>query len=140
LLTFKSKGLSIGRKLQRLSADGAKIARAAIASNIRDSIAEGFERKVNPMGQAWAPRKDNLPHPLLQLTGAMAKGYHIDVKGPNLVITNNVVSDKGRPYPWFHQRGTVKMVARKTLPDKALSPHWKAEFDKTVRKALERLK
>jgi len=139
MLTFKSTGLSIGQKLRALSANGATIARAAIASNIRDSIEEGFETKRDPRGRPWAPRADSLPHPLLELTGAMRRSYRIDASGPNLRIVNDAVSEQGRPYPLFHQTGTSKMPARKTLPDSSLSPHWRAEFDKTVRAALERL-
>lgn len=139
-LTFRSTGLSLGRKLQRLSTEGATIARAALASTVRDLILEGFIRESDPRGRKWAPRKDSLPHPILDKTGKMMRGFQIDTRGANLIIKNDVVSEKGRPYPLFHQTGTVKMEARKPLPDASLSPHWRAEFDKTVRVSLERLK
>jgi phage gpG-like protein len=138
-VTFQSSGLSLGRKLQRLSTEGKTIARAALASTIRDLILEGYIRETDPRGRKWAPRKDSLPHPILDKTGAMKRGYEIDMRGANIVVENNVVSDRGRPYPLFHQTGTSKMVARKPLPDRSLSPYWRSEFDKTVRVSLERL-
>lgn len=139
-LTFRSTGLSLGRKLQKLSTEGKTIARAALASTLRDLILEGFIRETDPRGRKWAPRKDSLPHPILDKTGAMKRGFEIDTRGANIVVQNNVLSAQGRPYPLFHQTGTSKMVARKPLPDRSLSPYWKKEFDKTVRVSLERIK
>ncbi len=139
-LTFRSQGLSLGRKLQRLRAEGKDIARAALASTVRDLILEGFIRETDPRGRKWAPRKDALPHPILDKTGKMMRGFEIDTRGVQLVVVNNVVSEKGFPYPRAHQEGTRKMVARKPLPDRAMPPHWRAEFDKTVRVSLERLR
>lgn len=138
---FRSTGLSIAldAKLKALSVNGFIQAKAAVASTLRDLIAEGFEKKVAPGGQAWKPRKDVLPHPLLDKTGAMKRGYQIDTYGPRLVIKNETLSEQGRPYPLFHQTGTRKMPARKTVPDRTLSSHWKAEVNATVKKALERL-
>lgn len=139
-VTFKSTGLSLGRKLKKLSTQGKTVARAALASTFRDLYLEGFIRETDPRGRRWAKRKDNLSHPILDLTGAMKRGLEIDIRGPNIVATNNVVSKQGRPYPLFHQIGTPNMTARKSLPDAALSRYWRTEFDKTVRVALERLK
>lgn len=139
-VTFRSTGLSLGRKLQRLSTEGKTIARAALASTLRDLILEGFIRETDPRGRKWAPRKDALPHPILDKTGKMKRGFEIDMRGANIIVENNVVSEKGKPYPLFHQKGTVKMEARKPLPDRSLSPYWAKEFDKTVRVSLERLK
>jgi hypothetical protein len=139
-LTFKSTGTRLGVKLRRLSESGARNARAALASAVRDLIAEGFAREADPRGRKWAARKDNLTHPILDLTGKMKRGFQVDTRGANIVVENHVVSDKGRPYPLFHQTGTSNMPARKPLPDASLSRHWKAEFDRVVRKSLERLK
>lgn len=139
-LKFRTTGLSLGRKLQKLRSEGKTIARAAIASTVRDLILEGFIRETDPRGRKWAPRKDALPHPILDKTGAMQRGFEIDTRGAQLVVENNVVSKKGFSYPRAHQEGTSKMVARKPLPDQSMPPHWRAEFDKTVRVSLERLK
>jgi hypothetical protein len=140
-LKFKSTGLSVAldAKLKALSTQGFIQAKAAVASTLRDLIAEGFQKKVAPGGQAWKPRKDSLPHPLLDKSGAMKRGFEIDTYGPRLVIKNEAVSEQGRPYPWFHQTGTSKMPARKVVPDRTLSSRWKSQVNKTIAKALERL-
>lgn len=140
-LKFRSTGLSIAldAKLKKLSTQGFNMAKAAVASTLRDLIAEGFEKKVAPGGQAWKPRKDSLPHPLLDLSGDMKRGFKIDTFGPKLVISNTAVSEQGRPYPVFHQKGTRNMPARKVVPDRTLSSRWKSQVNKTVKKALERL-
>lgn len=137
-VTFRSVGLDLGRKLRALSSEGKTVARVALASKIRDLIEEGFIRETDPTGHKWAPRKDSLPHPILTKTGAMRRGFEIDLRGA-LIVTSSVVSDQGRPYPLFHQKGTSKMPARRVLPSRSLPSHWRAEFDRTVRAALERL-
>jgi hypothetical protein len=141
-LTFKSTGagVALDAKLKKLSRAGFTMAKAAVASTLRDLIAEGFEKKVAHGGQAWKPRKDSLPHPLLDKSGAMKRGFEIDTFGPRLVIKNEVESEQGRPYPLFHQTGTRKMPARKVIPDRSLSTRWRSQVNKTVAKALERLK
>jgi phage gpG-like protein len=135
---FKSTGLGLGQKLRALERDGKTIARVALASRVRDLIEEGFIRETDPTFHKWAPRKDSKPHPILTKSGAMRRGFEIDLRGA-LIVTSNVVSDKGRPYPLFHQKGTKKMVARRVLPVRGLPSHWRADFDRTTRAALERL-
>lgn len=137
-IRFKSTGLGLGQKLRALEREGKTIARVALASRIRDLIEEGFIRETDPTGHKWAPRKDSKPHPILTKSGAMRRGFEIDLRGA-LIVTSNVVSDKGRPYPLFHQKGTKKMPARRSLPSRGLPSHWRAEFDRTTRAALERL-
>lgn len=135
---FKSTGLDLGKKLRALERDGKTVARVALASRVRDLIEEGFIRETDPTFHKWAPRKDSKPHPILTKSGAMRRGFEIDLRGA-LIVTSNVVSDKGRPYPLFHQKGTKKMTARRVLPVRGLPSHWKADFDRTTRAALERL-
>jgi len=65
----------------------------------------------------WAPRKDNKPHPLLILTGALLEAardtgnagniHYIDEDTIVLGVNGSVVE-----YAAFHQYGTSKMVAR----------------------------
>ena len=137
-IRFKSSGLNLGKKLRALASEGKTIARVALASKVRDLIEEGFIRETDPTGHKWAPRKDALPHPILTKTGAMRRSFQIDLRGA-LIVTNPTVSAQGRPYPLFHQTGTSKMPARRVLPVRGLPSHWKAEFDRTTRAALERL-
>lgn len=135
---FKSTGLDLGKKLRALSSEGKTVARVALASRVRDLIEEGFIRETDPTFHKWAPRKDTKTHPILTKSGAMRRGFQIDLRGA-LIVTSNVVSDRGRPYPLFHQTGTKNMPARRVVPVKGLPSHWKADFDRTARAALERL-
>jgi hypothetical protein len=64
----------------------------------------------------------------------MRRGFEVDLRtGASLTITNNVVSEQGRPYPLFHQVGTSKMPIRRVIPQAGLPAHWKGDFDRTVR-------
>ena len=134
--------LALDHKLRRLArGEGAIIARRAVAVRLKSLIAEGFAKTQGPRGEQWAPRVPPTgPWPLLRKTGKMFASYAVKVFGPQITIANSAVSDQGRPYPLFHQKGTRKMVARKTVPDRTFSAHWRAELGKVVKLALEHLK
>lgn len=144
-LKFQSLGQSVAldAKLRKLSAQGFAAAKTAVADRLRALIDEEFETSTDPRGIRWAPR---VPHPqngswpLLDKSGQMRRSFSVDVNGPRMVFRNQAVSEQGRPYPFFHQKGTVKMVARKLLPDRYLSPKWRAAMKKVTALALERLK
>src|SRR5690606_20578525 len=74
--------------------------------------------------------------PLLFLTSDMFQKFIVDVNGPRLHISNYAVSDRGRPYPQFHQTGTRYMPARKIVPDRYLSPKWRAAIRAATNQAL----
>ena len=84
-------------------------------------IAEGFQENffntTGPDGDFWQPRKDNLPHPLLIKTGKMFNAA-TNVGDPGHVFRHSGdiaefgVSDAHVPYSKYHDRGTIKMVAR----------------------------
>jgi hypothetical protein len=137
-LTRKITGLDLGKKLRALEKEGKQVARVALASRIRDLIEEGFIRETDPTFHKWAPRTRPYPWSILSKSGAMRRGFEIDLRG-SLIIKNEVVSKQGRPYPRFHQEGTSKMSARRVIPQSGLPAHWKGDFDRTVRAALERL-
>lgn len=144
-VTYRSLGQSVAldAKLRKLSAEGFAVAKEAVASRLRALIDEEFETATDPRGIRWAPR---VPHrqdrgwPLLQKTGEMRRSFTVDVGGPRMTFRNSAVSEQGRPYPFFHQRGTVKMVARKILPDRYLSPKWRAAMRKVTALTLEKLR
>lgn len=139
-LTRKVTGLDLGKKLRALETEGKQVARVALASRIRDLIEEGFIRETDPTFHKWAPRTRPYPWSILTKSGAMRRGFEVDLRtGASLTITNNVVSEQGRPYPLFHQVGTSKMPIRRVIPQAGLPAHWKGDFDRTVRAALERL-
>lgn len=122
-----------GRGLQR--------AKEEIADTVQNLIAEGFERERAPTGNKWAPRVPPTGQwKLLQLTRRMFGSFLVKVSGSRIKVSNSAVSEQGRPYPLFHQRGTRKMVARKMVPDRGLPSRWRSQLNKTVKSALERLR
>lgn len=144
-LSYRSLGQSVAldAKLRKLSAEGFAAAKEAVADRLRALIDEEFETSTDPRGIRWAqrvPHRQNGSWPLLDKTGQMRRSFSVDLAGPRMVFRNSAVSEQGRPYPFFHQRGTAKMVARKILPDRYLSPKWRAAMRKVTALALERLK
>jgi len=68
---------------------------------------------------AWAPRKDDKPHPLMEKTGRLRQSMESRVATDDAVVKMSVASgdawlEKGTSvfYGKFHQFGTRKMVAR----------------------------
>lgn len=72
-----------------------------------------YTARTSPVGDPWAKRKDNLPHPLLELSGRMRASLteggpdHIFISG-----TNQFEWGTSTFYAGFHQEGTVNMVDR----------------------------
>lgn len=128
---------------RRISTADEALLRAAqeIRKQVLILIDEGFRDKVNPVGQKWKPRKPwyaaylargGKPYPLMNKTLKLRHGFWVKVNkaGPKVVIGNDT------PYTGFHQDGTRKMDARKMVPDKRLSPKWRARINKVLDKAL----
>lgn len=99
----------------------------SLEAPLRDTLPiwhQGFEdnfmRAVGPGGSPWAPRKDNLPHPLLIHLGRLIEAVRDTGNGGNISIvgwrtlTTGVDSQVVRYAP-FHQEGTQRMVARPYL-------------------------
>ncbi len=142
-VTFKSTGLSLGQKVRALQTEGKLVARAAVASKLRDLIEEGFVLEREPRGRHWEPRTRHYPWPLMDKTGLMRRSFRIDASGPNVVISNDA-EDRGKNYPIFHQFGWSKpgggrAPARQVMPIEAMPARWRRELDVVVAAALERL-
>jgi phage gpG-like protein len=142
-VTFRSTGLSLGQKVRKLEAEGKLVARAAVASKVRDLIEEGFALEREPRGRAWEPRTRRYPWPILSRSEQMRRSFRVDTSGSNLVVSNDA-SERGRNYPIFHQYGWTKpdgsrAPARQVMPTKAMPPRWVREIDEVVALALERL-
>jgi len=142
-VTFRSTGLSLGQKLRALQTEGKLVARAAIASKVRDLIEEGFVLEREPRGRAWTERTRYYPWGILSRTGKMRSSFRIDAAGANLVVTNTA-TERGRNYPIFHQHGWSlpsggRAPARQMMPVQAMTPRWKRELDVVVAAALRRL-
>lgn len=142
-VTFKSTGLTLGRKLQRLGDDGRNVARAAIKKEIENLIDEGFNAHEEPRGRAWEERKKPYPWPILEKTGRMRRAFKVSTTGPNIIVENSA-TERGREYALFHQfgwmQGGEKQAARQVMPVKAMSTRWRNRVDAVVRLALQALK
>lgn len=95
---------------------------------IKDLVAQGiqsnFDRQQTSEGQAWPPRKDSLPHPLLNLSGALrgaatgsGPGAIVEVRdGTDLIlgVAASASGEGGIPAAKVHQYGDVdrKIPAR----------------------------
>lgn len=106
----------------------------ALASALPGLVDEGFQRRSDPEGGPWAPRKDDLPHPLLELTGKMRGTVSTKIEGKRVEVKNDA------DYLKHHQHGTVKMIARRVAPVGKLPVRWKQELDKAAKAALEELR
>lgn len=142
-VTFKTSGLSLGRKLQKLSTEGRDVARAAIKREVENLIQEGFDARVEPRQRAWEPRKRSYPWPILEKTGKMRESFEVDAQGANIIV-KNTATDRGRPYPLFHQKGWMqggtKQAARQSMPIKSMPSVWRKRLDKVVLLALQALR
>jgi phage gpG-like protein len=76
---------------------------------IHDGIEATFAAKVDSAGAAWPPRKDNLPHPLLDKTGKMKRAA---ITGGSADDRELVATVADVPYATYHQTGTKRMPKR----------------------------
>lgn len=136
---FKSVGASVAldRKLQALNAEGFVAAKERCMLALENLIQEEFHTSTDPRGIAWAPRKPPaVSWPLLFKTANLFNSFLVHDDGARLRIENTARSEQGRPYGVFHQRGTIHMVPRKIVPDRYLSPKWRAELRRVTNEAL----
>lgn len=108
-------------------------------------IQEGFDKRVEPRGRAWEPRRRSYPWPILEKTGRMRESFTVNARGPNISVENDAVGDQGQPYPLFHQKGWTtaagtRAPARQVMPISSMPAVWKNRLDRVVKLALEALK
>lgn len=129
---YKSVGASVAldKKLAALEATAFAAAKEQVMLSIEALIQEQFHTSTDPRGQRWAPRTRSYPWELLFKTARMFGAFLVTDEGGRLRIENTA------PYARFHQDGTRKMVARKILPDRYLSPKWRAELRRVTNEAL----
>jgi len=92
----------------------------AVDLEISRGFEENFYNQLDDQGNAWPPRKDDLPHPLLIKTGLMFAaatnpehpGHMASVNGETLTIGiyDDVVS-----YAKYHHTGTSRMPSRRVI-------------------------
>jgi phage gpG-like protein len=141
-VTFKSTGLSLGRKVQRLSAEGKAVTREAIRKELLNLVEEGFQARAEPRGREWEPRKKAYPWPILEKTGKARRSFTADASGPNVIVSNSA-TDRGKEYVFFHQKGWrqggIKQPARQVMPIAKMPQTWKGRLDRVVALALQAL-
>lgn len=87
---------------------------------ICDGFVENFYNQVDHNSDPWAPRKDNLPHPLLIKTGRMfaaatnpqSPEHYSDIEN-GLTLVSGI--GEAVFYAGFHHYGTYKMPARRVI-------------------------
>ena len=94
-----------------------------IGAEVRGSIDTNFSARGALFGR-WVPRKDNLPHPLLEKTSAMRRNFKQKL-GPNYIEIFN-------PTPYFKYHQSNK--PRKRLPRRVMM---KLDRDRKKKKKKE---
>jgi phage gpG-like protein len=80
------------------------------AGNIMmDAVDDNFSKRGGRFG-GWVQRKDNLPHPLLEKTGAMRKGFYKET-------TDNyaMVSNEDRKFPYHQSNQPRTKIPRRVM-------------------------
>jgi hypothetical protein len=103
-----------------------------VGRSVRRLISEGFENRSAPDGKAWAKREDDKPHPILEKTGKMRRGWRIITSPKGIWARNRVKHTK------FHQFGTRNMVARPMVPSKGtrLPDKWRVAILRSAKNAV----
>jgi phage gpG-like protein len=106
-----------------------------MAERSLDLIDQGYQRREDPYGNAWATTKQK--NPILEKSGDFRREWEVkraDVRG--FTVASDV------EYGSFHQSGTGRMVARKTVPDEGGGlGRWEEPLDRqAVDVVLEALK
>lgn len=135
-MSFKVKNNGQLRQLALALREAPKRIQAAAAAEIKREVEaeidRGFQRNVDPAGNAWQRPKDG--GPTMQRTGALRRGFTVEVVfngiGLSLRISN------AEAYAKWLQRGTEKLVPRKMVPDAALPPSYKKIFDTAYANAI----
>lgn len=93
----------------------------AMAGESATLYRKGFDKKVDPYGKLWPPRKEQIKKRSWRQTGST-----LMVKSGDLRDDVRIEADHGyfrldvqMPYGVFHQFGTDNMVSRKIVPDAA---------------------
>jgi phage gpG-like protein len=111
-----------------------KIPLFRIGGEIRGSIDQNFSSRGALFGR-WVPRKDNLPHPLLEKTSAMRRNFKQSL-GPDYIEIFNPT-----PYFKYHQSNKPrKKIPRRVMMkiDDERKRFIQREFQKHVHDALRK--
>lgn len=126
----------------RVTADtrGAKHRIEGVARNLRDlrpflrdverilqrSHARQFSSKGGEFGDPWPPRKDSLPHPLMDKSGRLKRSLTTkNADSVRNIRADRIVYGSKVPYSKFHNQGTKNMPRRQVS---GVSPRARAQI------------
>ena len=84
---------------------------AELAQQTVDQTSRRYDRRQTPEGKPWPPRKDSLPHPLLERTGRQRRS----IQARALQEREATIGTAGVPYAVVHQEGSGPVPARTFL-------------------------
>ena len=106
------------RDLNRLIAATGNLGDARLSPLTADLAAETvkqtqrrFDRRTAPDGTRWKPRKDNLPHPLLEKSGRLRRS----IGERDLQEKEAEIGTSGVVYAGVHQHGSDRIPQRQFL-------------------------
>ena len=102
----------LSRRLLRIPEDIGDFKRPLfrIGAEVRGAVDSNFSSRGSLFGEPWAPRKDNLPHPILEKTTRMRRNFKQKLGPDYLEIFN--------PTPYFKYHQSNK--PRKRLPRRVM--------------------
>ena len=126
----------LSRRLQTIPSDISnwKIPLFRIGGEVRGSIDKNFSGRGSLFGR-WVPRKDNLPHPLLEKTSTMRRNFKSTL-GPDYVEIFNPT-----PYFKYHQSNKPRRKIPRRLMmkiDDERKRFIQREFQKHINDALRK--
>ena len=101
-LTVRLTGAA-GRDLSALTAE--------LAQQTVDQTNRRYDQRRTPEGKPWPPRKDSLPHPLLEKSGRQRRSIQVRA----LQEREATIGTAGVPYAVVHQDGSGPIPARTFL-------------------------
>ena len=127
----------LSRRLQTIPSDISnwKVPLFRIAGEVRGSIDQNFSSRGALFKSRWVPRKDNLPHPLLEKTSTMRRNFKSTL-GPDYVEIFNPT-----PYFKYHQSNKPRRKIPRRLMmkiDDERKRFIQREFQKHINDALRK--
>lgn len=129
-------------KIRKLSGpEFSKPVKLEMAHAVKRFIGRRFSSQTDPRGKRWQSRKDNLPHKILDKSGALKESWQ--KARVFYTVTGFSISNKGVNYSAVHQTGRsqpTQMVARQVFPTDGTSPKvLNREFKKIVRRHQKKI-
>ena len=99
---------------------------------VKKLIDEGFVSNSTPYGEQWV-RGGRYPWPVLQKTGAMRAGFHVETNSAGVKVTNPV------EYATYQNNGTRYISANAMVPDNSRGlGDWEEPLRNSARDTLNR--